>query len=159
SLDLGSVSAPEAPLAVGTLFSTTIAPGGTFSYTFAGPGAYGYYLLNAPQFGGHVVTYVPDPAAIAPPVAQRVGSNLWAATPFFYAGSALVQTGVVSGTVNCRQAAVLRGQVLTRAGAPLPDVSITIAGHPEYGQTFSRSDGQFDLAVNGGAQLTLQYTK
>ena len=30
-------------------------------------------------------------------------------------------------------------------------------GHPEFGQTLSRADGRFDLAVNGGERLTINY--
>ncbi len=53
---------------------------------------------------------------------------------------------------------MLRGLVQTRDGAPLPGVTISILGHPEYGQTQSRADGAFDLAVNGGP-LTVNYTR
>jgi YD repeat-containing protein len=31
--------------------------------------------------------------------------------------------------------------------------------HPEFGQTFTRNDGWFDLVVNGGGHLTIAYTK
>ena len=31
--------------------------------------------------------------------------------------------------------------------------------HPEYGSTASRADGAFDLAVNGGGRLTVDYQK
>src|SRR5207253_7388819 len=36
---------------------------------------------------------------------------------------------------------------------------IGVLSHPEFGQTFSRADGKFDLAVNGGGMLTLTYEK
>ncbi len=38
-------------------------------------------------------------------------------------------------------------------------VEITILDHPEFGQTLSRLDGMFDLAVNGGGPLTVVYQK
>jgi YD repeat-containing protein len=38
-------------------------------------------------------------------------------------------------------------------------VKVTVSGHPEYGHTFTRANGMFDLAVNGGALLTLEYEK
>src|SRR3712207_7484259 len=31
--------------------------------------------------------------------------------------------------------------------------------HPEYGQTLTREDGQFDIVVNGGSAGTLVYEK
>ena len=35
---------------------------------------------------------------------------------------------------------------------------ITVLDHPELGQTRSRVDGYFDLAINGGPERTLVYT-
>ena len=67
--------------------------------------------------------------------------------------------GVAPGTIVPRRAAVLRGRVLDRSGAPLPGVTIAILNHPEFGLTSSRADGMFDLAVNGGGQLTITYSK
>ncbi len=42
---------------------------------------------------------------------------------------------------------------------PQPGVTISILDHPEFGQTLSRADGMFDLVVNGGAPLTVNYAK
>src|SRR5207237_1873690 len=70
-----------------------------------------------------------------------------------------IQTGVVAGTLQVTRTAVLRGKVLTRDGQPLSGVTVAILGHLEYGQTLSRADGLFDLAVNGGGPLTVQYAK
>ena len=41
----------------------------------------------------------------------------------------------------------------------LPGATVTIHGHAEYGQTLSRGDGMFDLAVNGGGYLTVVFAK
>jgi hypothetical protein len=49
--------------------------------------------------------------------------------------------------------------VQSREGAPLPGVTITILEHAEYGQTLTRTDGVFDMAVNGGGFLTVRYEK
>ena len=38
-------------------------------------------------------------------------------------------------------------------------MTITILDHPEFGQTLSRADGMFDMAVNGGGALTVNYEK
>jgi hypothetical protein len=53
----------------------------------------------------------------------------------------------------------MRGKVLDKISAPLPGVTITVLNHPEFGQTLSRTDGMFDLAVNGGGALTLTFAK
>ena len=101
----------------------------------------------------------PDPAAIAPAIDKATVSTVQAATAFLYTGSDPVQTGVAEGTIVERRAAVLRGRVRDRAGEPLPGVTVTVLDHPEFGQTLSRADGVFDLAVNGGGQLTVNYRK
>ena len=101
----------------------------------------------------------PDPATVAPPLDPTV-----ATTPRHGHRVPLHRRepdpdGVAPGTIDPPRAAVLRGQVLDRDGAPLPGVTITILGHPEFGQTLSRADGMFDLAVNGGGLLTVNYAK
>jgi RHS repeat-associated protein len=101
----------------------------------------------------------PDPSVVAPPVDMTVATNLGTATEFLYTGPSPIQSGVVSGTIEITRVAVLRGKVLNRANEPLPAVTITVLGHPEFGQTLSRADGMFDMAVNGGGLLTVEYAK
>lgn len=101
----------------------------------------------------------PDPSTVAPPVTQGVATILANSTAFLYTGSNAIQTGVAAGTIDARRAAVIRGKVLDRANVPLSGVKITILNHPEFGQTLSRADGMFDLAVNGGGLLTVNYEK
>ncbi|HLB36613.1 MAG TPA: hypothetical protein VJL31_08605, partial [Gemmatimonadales bacterium] len=101
----------------------------------------------------------PDPSTVAPPVDPTVATTLFAATEFLYTGANPIQTGVAPGTINPVRVAVIRGRVLDRSDAPLPGVTITVLNHPELGGTLSRVDGRFDLAVNGGGVLTLDYRK
>jgi RHS repeat-associated protein len=101
----------------------------------------------------------PDPSSVAPPLDRTVVTDFATATAFLYSGSRPTQTGMVPGTIEPRRVSVLRGQVQTRDGAPLAGVTITILGHPQYGQTLTRADGMFDMAVNGGGVLTIRYAK
>lgn len=101
----------------------------------------------------------PDPVRIAPEVDQGVATTVADSTRFLYSGSNPVQTGVAAGTIEARRAAIIRGKVLDPDDAPLSGVTLTVKGHPEFGQTLSRADGQFDLAVNGGGVLVLEYAK
>ena len=78
---------------------------------------------------------------------------------FLYTGSAPVQTGVANDTIDPMRASVIRGRVLTRQNNPLAGVTITIKDHPEFGQTQTRADGWFDMAVNGGGLLTVDYQR
>jgi hypothetical protein len=101
----------------------------------------------------------PDPVTVAPALDTTVATSIATSTSFLYTGSDPIQTGVASGTIEARRIAVLRGRVLTREGTNLSGVNITILSHPEFGSTMSRADGMFDMAVNGGGLLTVNYEK
>lgn len=88
-----------------------------------------------------------------------MATTLGDATAFLYTGPKPIQTGVAPGTINPVRVAVIRGRVLDKTNKPLPGVTMTILNHPEFGQTLSRADGRFDLAVNGGGPLTISYVK
>jgi RHS repeat-associated protein len=101
----------------------------------------------------------PDPATVATPINPTVATNLGSSTAFLYTGANPIQTGVAPGTISPVSAAIVRGKLLTREGQPLSGVRIAVLGHSEYGQTLTRADGAYDLAVNGGGQLTIDYSK
>ncbi len=105
------------------------------------------------------VTLPVDPVEVAPTLSIAETTSVYDATAFLYSGNNPVQTGVDPQTIVPEQAAVVRGQVNDRFGNPVVGVKVTVDGGPEYGQTFSRTDGHIDLAVNGGGQLTLVYEK
>ncbi len=101
----------------------------------------------------------PDPATVATAVSNGVVTLIGQSTAFLYTGDNPIQTGVASGTISAVQVAVLRGRVLDRLGAPLSGVTASINNHPELGQTLTRTNGQYDLAVNGGGILHLNFAK
>ena len=101
----------------------------------------------------------PDPVTVAPPLSTTGVTGMLDATAFLYTGASPIQTGVAPGTIEARRAAVIRGLVKDRNNVPLSGVTVTVHDHPEFGQTLSRADGMFDLAVNGGGILTLNYQK
>lgn len=149
---------PDIATAIGnnSLFSATLTPDSSFVYTFTVPGVYSYFLATAPQLTGRIIaTYELN----APPLDDTVATTLISATGFLYTGPNPIQTGVVPGTINPIRVAVLRGRILDRDDQPQPGVKITILNHPEFGQTLSRADGMFDMVVNGGGLLVLEYAK
>jgi RHS repeat-associated protein len=95
----------------------------------------------------------------APPLSQTSITPFAESVAFLYSGDDPIQVGVDPSTFEARRLAVLRGNVATREGTPLADVIITILDHPEYGSTMTRADGAFDMAVNGGGPITVQYEK
>ena len=101
-------------------------------------------------------TIPPDPATVAPPVTRGVVSVPAVETMFLYTGSDPIQTGVAPDTIDPKRVAILRGKVVTSAGAAIAAVTVTVHDHPEFGSTRTRTDGAYDLAVNGGGPLTLE---
>ncbi|NJN17673.1 MAG: carboxypeptidase regulatory-like domain-containing protein [Oscillochloris sp.] len=97
-----------------------------------------------------VLAQATDPAALR---------DFAAATAFLYQGSQAPQTGLRQGMLEAERTAVVRGRVTDRAGAPLPNVTVAVVHQPEYGQTSTRADGMFDLAVNGGGLLKLCFVR
>jgi hypothetical protein len=88
-----------------------------------------------------------------------VATSLAAATQFLYTGSNPIQKGVAAGTINPLHTAVLVGKVQDRSGAALAGVTITVLNHPELGSTQTALDGSFQMAVNGGGLLTVNYAR
>ncbi|KZE76199.1 hypothetical protein AV654_23870 [Paenibacillus elgii] len=101
----------------------------------------------------------PDPSKVATKIPANGAYDFSTINDFLYKGANPIQTGVAPGAIQPERLSVLRGKVLGTDGKPLPGAEITIAGHSEFGRTLSRADGAFDLAVNGGSVLTVQYQK
>lgn len=100
----------------------------------------------------------PDPATIAPPLNPTIVTPFVDSTSFLYTGPNAIQRGLTA-TMDSVRVGVTRGRVITRDGAPVAGVRVTVLGHPEYGSTLTRADGMFDLALNGGTTYTLAFEK
>ncbi len=101
----------------------------------------------------------PDPVTVAPPLDPTVSVPFHEATSFLYSGANPIQTGVDANAIVPERAAVIRGRVLNRDGLALRGVRVSIRDHEELGWTLSRANGAFDLAVNGGGPLVVEYSK
>jgi RHS repeat-associated protein len=101
----------------------------------------------------------PDPTPFAPPLDPAVAYDLGDAIAFLYQGENAIQKEAAPGAIEERRIAWLRGTVRQRGGAPLPGVKVTALGHPELGYTLTRADGVFDLVVNGGGVVTLDFER
>jgi YD repeat-containing protein len=101
----------------------------------------------------------PDPATVAPPLDRGVATSVFAASSFLYTGDHPIQTGVDPATIDGQRVAVLRGRVTGRGGAAVRGGTVTVLGHPEFGQTHTRNDGAYDLVANGGGALVVEVRK
>jgi len=107
-----------------------------------------------------VDTGLPDDLeSVASPLSTTEITTLNDAVAFLYQGSNPIQTGMSAATIIEKRVAIIRGTVLSRDNAPLTGVTVTIKGHAEFGQTLSRVNGMFDMVVNGGGTLTVNYEK
>jgi len=148
--------------AIGSDYSSSVTSGTVISqYPLASAKAPAGSAVNLIVSRGPATTIpVPvDPQTIAPALDTTVTTTVAASTSFLYTGTDPIQTGVPTGTIEVRRAAVVRGLATDRTNQPLSGVKITIKDHPEFGQTYTRSDGMFDMAVNGGGSLTVAYEK
>lgn len=101
----------------------------------------------------------PDPSTVATPIDLTVVSSISDTVQFLYSGPNPVQRGVTPGAIDRTRIAVVRGQVVAANGAPLPGVRVSWLGRPQFGYTLTRADGMYDLVVNGGGQVVIQYQK
>jgi RHS repeat-associated protein len=100
----------------------------------------------------------PDCLALAPnPSQPRAFSDTvaWLYEPQGGSRCAALQEGVQDGALVAGLVSVVRGRVSDIEGQPLGGAEIRVVGAPELGRGRSRGDGMFDMAVNGGRQVTL----
>ncbi|WP_306524495.1 RHS repeat-associated core domain-containing protein [Dokdonella sp.] len=101
----------------------------------------------------------PDPSDVAPPIDSTVITDFSVANDFIHAGTTPIQRGVNPATIQPYRMAILRGRVFDGSGQPLPGALVRVLDHPEFGYTFSRPDGRYDIAVNGGGEIVADYQK
>ncbi len=117
---------------------------------------------SLPEFSIEVVGPLVEPfvpSLQGPPLDTSVPTTLAAQSEFLYTGPSPVQIGVTPGTIEPVRVSVLRGRVFGKTIVPLENVRITVKDHPEFGETYTRVGGVFDMAVNGGGDLIVQYEK
>jgi RHS repeat-associated protein len=101
----------------------------------------------------------PLPALQPSSIDQTVPPNLRTQTQFLYAGTDPIQKELDPAILEDQRIAVVNGRIGQRPSGALSRVKVSIKGHPEFGYTLSRYDGEFDLVVNGGASLTVEFER
>ena len=101
----------------------------------------------------------PDPSLVAPAINRTHTTSVFEASRFLYDGDNALQLNVEPDAIKPRRVAVLRGQVTDLAGAPLPAVEIKVLHKERLGYTRTRMNGAFDIVVNGGGPVIIDYHK
>ncbi|MEK6772790.1 MAG: PKD domain-containing protein [Bdellovibrionota bacterium] len=100
-----------------------------------------------------------NPSDVAPPLASSAGTPFENSINFLFSGLNPIQTDVAANALENRRLGLVRGRVLDESGSPLGGVQISIFDQPSWGKTLTRADGNFDLAVNAGGMLTVEYKR
>lgn len=154
-------------LRTGETITVAVAADGSFTAAVTGQAGDTVEIFSTDQAGNQSAaqtlstggTLPPDPATVATPLNKNEGTPFIDSVRFLFAGTHPVQFEAQETAMDPVRLGVVRGRVLDRSGFPLPGVEIRIKDHAEYGYTLSRADGVFDLAVNGGGTVTLEYRK
>ena len=107
--------------------------------------------------------YFADPVDVLlrkPPPPPSAG--FFAKVRFLIEGDKSVQSYSKPESYDERRAAVIRGRVLSSAGEGIIGVRVSVdrsRGATNYGFTLTRPGGWFDLLVNGGGAVTLQFQR
>ena len=60
---------------------------------------------------------------------------------------------------DTKRFSLITGLVRSIDNSPIPDVSVSLHGHPEYGTVSTDTQGRFSLPIEGGTTLTVVYQK
>jgi len=103
------------------------------------------------------ITIPDDLSTIATPLVK--GGSFSDGVSFIYKGDNKIQGDVEDGAIDDDIVSIIRGKVLDNDGNPIKGVRITINNHKKYGFTYTRADGEFDIAVNGNNYYDVSYKK
>ncbi len=123
----------------------------------------GGYCSNV-DYPATLPALLPDPATIAPPL-PKYGIKFADSVSFVYKGPQALQSanpGTAGVIIADGKVAIVRGRVVEivdGTSVPVIKARVFVPSHPAWGQTFTRSDGRFDLAVEGGATSTIAVVK
>lgn len=107
--------------------------------------------------------YLADPVEVLlrkPP--PSVSASFFQKVQFLFEGDESVQSYVKRGTFHEKRVSIIRGQVVTANGQGIIGVRVSVKGSRDanhYGFTLTRPGGWFDMAVNGGGAVTLQFQR
>ncbi|MDB4442496.1 hypothetical protein N9219_03640, partial [bacterium] len=71
----------------------------------------------------------------------------------------LVPVDATVEAYDVKRFSLITGLVRDLGRSPIPDVSISIHNHPEYGTVTTNAEGRFSIPVEGGGNLTVNYRK
>ena len=98
-----------------------------------------------------------NPADIASVLGNGIPTSVGDSIRFLFDSTNSIQTGANTNDLDSRFLSVVHGCVLDESSNMLGGVAITVQGEPDYGTTFTRTNGCYDIAVNGGRHLVFNF--
>jgi hypothetical protein len=98
-----------------------------------------------------------DEVSIASPRPSHDEADFETSVTWLFGGPSAMQVDVDKSAFDAKRLAVIRGRALDTSNVPLPGVRVGLLKKKEFGHTFSRSDGGFDLAFDGCDVVTLEF--
>ena len=120
--------------------STTVSPDHTTTYTLTVTGLTGSNSTQAK------IQVTGNPA---PPPQGSFGEQY----------KDLIPTDATLDEYDAKRFSLITGLIRSIDNSPIPDVSVTLHSHPEYGTVSTDAQGRFSLPVEGGTTLTVVYQK
>ena len=102
---------------------------------------------------------LPLPPGCSSTLDDTTAVGFYEAVRCIFEGEDPVQTGVEDDVITPERVAVLQGAIRDRQGNPLSGVRVRVLRESRYGETTTGPEGTYDLAVNGGGQITLCFEK
>lgn len=100
-----------------------------------------------------------DPSSMATVPGNGIPTLVGESIRFLFDGSDAVQTGVDTNVLESYRLSALQGIVRDVNSNVMAGVAVSVLGEPAYGITYTRTNGMFDLAVNGGSALVLCFER
>jgi RHS repeat-associated protein len=132
-----------------------LTPGGAYAFKVEALDALDEPSIDGPSL---LVTMPRPPATDMPSLPQgTAATTIGQLAEGIYSGPEARQTGVAQDALDPARVSIVRGRVLAPGGGPLAGVTVRVLGAGQYGHTTTRSDGTYDLVVNGGGTITVVY--
>jgi len=89
----------------------------------------------------------------------KEGGSFSDGVSFIYEGDNKIQQDVENGAIKDEEVSIIRGKVVDNDDQPIRSVKISINNHSEFGFTYTKTNGEFDIAVNGDQKYEVSYQK
>ncbi len=106
-----------------------------------------------------VVTEVPNPSDIVEALPSEGIPTFYDQNSFLFNSDTPVQQGVNPEVFSEERMSVMKGYVYDEAGTALEGVKVEFPQNTEFGWTLTRTDGAYDIAINGGKDFLVRFSK